>query len=414
MKLLHNSCGSMLAVILAAGLLAERLSMARQDSPAAPTPQVGQAAPPLQLERLLQAPQGAVASWETLRGKVVVLEFWATWCGPCIAAIPHLNELAESMRERPVQFIAITDEESDKVERFLVKRRMSAWLALDRDHLTFSAYGVRAIPHTVVVDSTCRVALVTSPTHLTVENLEGVIAGRPIASPATTKAASAPPAAAAPVEAPLRPLVRIEITPTEEIYGGWSMRPRKFEARAIPLRTALAMIHGLPSPSRIVSSRPIPDQHYDIHAVVPKGQEARLQTMLHEAIDAALGCRSAVEQREVEVLILTAPRPPGPDLRATKATDEPSRGSTDEGIIVGSNSGIENLVSELEAALETPLIDETGLTGRFDWDVQFTAGDLASLERAIREQMGLTLERQQRRIPVLVIEWPEAPAVAPG
>ena len=58
-------------------------------------PQVGEAPPPLGLETILQAPLGTQASWAILKGKVVVLEFWATWCGPCIAAFPHLNEMAE-------------------------------------------------------------------------------------------------------------------------------------------------------------------------------------------------------------------------------------------------------------------------------------------------------------------------------
>lgn len=43
---------------------------------------VGDRAPELSIDRLLQAPKGAVASWESLKGKVVVLEFWATSCGP--------------------------------------------------------------------------------------------------------------------------------------------------------------------------------------------------------------------------------------------------------------------------------------------------------------------------------------------
>ena len=53
----------------------------------------GTSAPPLRLTNLLQAPAGTKAEWPSLHGKVVVLEFWATWCGPCIANLPQLNQL---------------------------------------------------------------------------------------------------------------------------------------------------------------------------------------------------------------------------------------------------------------------------------------------------------------------------------
>src|SRR5262245_46570784 len=66
---------------------------------------VGEPAPPLTLERLLQAPAGAKADWSALRGHVVVLEFWATWCVPCVRAVPHLNDLAEQFKDQPVQFL---------------------------------------------------------------------------------------------------------------------------------------------------------------------------------------------------------------------------------------------------------------------------------------------------------------------
>lgn len=69
--------------------------------PGGEKPLPGETAPPLNLEKLLQTPADAVVSWEALRGKAVVLEFWATWCGPCIEAIPHLNELADEFKEHP-------------------------------------------------------------------------------------------------------------------------------------------------------------------------------------------------------------------------------------------------------------------------------------------------------------------------
>src|SRR5213593_205424 len=144
-------------------------------------PSVGAKAPPLQLEKVLQAPAGARASWDALKGKVVVLEFWATWCGPCIAAIPHLNELADKLKDQPIQFIAITDQDEKVVAPFLRKKPMHAWIGLDTDKSMFEDYGVTSIPHTVIVDQKGIIAAITHPTYLTEEHLKDLLAGKKIA-----------------------------------------------------------------------------------------------------------------------------------------------------------------------------------------------------------------------------------------
>jgi|ERR1022692_2643340 thiol-disulfide isomerase/thioredoxin len=74
-------------------------------------PELKKPAPPLNLSNVLQAPADASANLEALRGKVVVIDFWATWCGPCRKSIPHWNELVDGFKGKPVQFIAITDED---------------------------------------------------------------------------------------------------------------------------------------------------------------------------------------------------------------------------------------------------------------------------------------------------------------
>src|SRR5271156_1919427 len=90
--------------------------------PAQALPAKGTPAPPLTTIKLLQAPTGARTDWNSLRGKVVVLEFWAPWCAPCIASLPHLNQLVEALDPARFQFISIDDEDPKVVQTFLAKK----------------------------------------------------------------------------------------------------------------------------------------------------------------------------------------------------------------------------------------------------------------------------------------------------
>ncbi len=143
---------------------------------------VGMPAPALSLAKVLQAPEGTKASWEALRGKAVVLEFWATWCVPCVGAFPHINGLAEKFKNKPIQFIAITTETEQPVTKFLKKKPLSTWVGLDTDKSVNTAYGINGIPVTVLVDAQGKLAGFTYPTEVTEKMLDDLIAGRAVAT----------------------------------------------------------------------------------------------------------------------------------------------------------------------------------------------------------------------------------------
>jgi thiol-disulfide isomerase/thioredoxin len=91
-----------------------------------------------------------------LKGNIVVLNFWATWCGPCRAERPDLNRLSQQYAARHVTVLAITDEAPDRIalfEKKVIPLRMNvATFRSDQPHgaLATSAYGGR--PTTVIVD----------------------------------------------------------------------------------------------------------------------------------------------------------------------------------------------------------------------------------------------------------------------
>ncbi len=84
-------------------------------------------------------------------GMPVILEFWGTYCGPCIASIPHLNELHEKFGSR-VQFVAVSGEDTGTVKAFMANHRMAYPVAVDPSHEFFGAWKVKGIPDLVVLD----------------------------------------------------------------------------------------------------------------------------------------------------------------------------------------------------------------------------------------------------------------------
>ena len=95
---------------------------------------------------------GRQVSLEELRGKVVFLNFWATWCGPCREEMPSLARLAGQIDGQDAVFVAVSvDEGWEAVDGFVGERPMPFTMLLDRDQSVAGAYGTRKFPESYVI-----------------------------------------------------------------------------------------------------------------------------------------------------------------------------------------------------------------------------------------------------------------------
>ena len=102
---------------------------------------------------MLKAIGGETVSLKDFRGKVILLDFWATWCGPCIHEIPGLKALYEKHKDNPdFALISISwDVNDDRVAKFVSENEMP-WIHIRETEELKSKFNVRGIPHYTVID----------------------------------------------------------------------------------------------------------------------------------------------------------------------------------------------------------------------------------------------------------------------
>jgi peroxiredoxin len=87
------------------------------------------------------------------RGQILVLNFWATWCPPCVEEMPSLMQLQQKMRERNVAVLGVSiDVDGDAYHRFLQEHNISFLTVRDPDHKTADLYGSFKWPETYIID----------------------------------------------------------------------------------------------------------------------------------------------------------------------------------------------------------------------------------------------------------------------
>jgi peroxiredoxin len=159
-KLPARLAAGVLAAVLGSALVVNVVRIARHPEDLAPVA-AGALAPDFTLSRVDGTPGTVTLS--NLRAKIVVLDFWARWCPPCLAMLSALHALHAEWQPRGVEFLGINAEGShtqrEEIEEFLRGHRSPFPMLLD-DRQVGGLYGVRSVPHLVVIGRDGRVGKV--------------------------------------------------------------------------------------------------------------------------------------------------------------------------------------------------------------------------------------------------------------
>ena len=364
-------------------------------------PEKGTPAPPLDPLKLLQAPLGARADWASLKGKVVVLEFWATWCSPCVASLPHLNQLVESLDPAKFQFISIDDEEQKAVETFLTKKKTSGWVGADTSGSVFAWYGVKSRPTTVIVDGNGKVVAVTEIDSVTTADLQAVAEGKNVAfKPAweiTEESVPSSPNA----EHDLFSVSVSKASPDAKM----SVARHAQTGTDLLGEDADSLLTDVFNTfeNRYVLKDSLPEGHFDLRENFVDVPQSVMNSAVKQAVLAALHLQVQSKTVVKRAYILRATDASKKLLSPSASTHAVKRGCW-HGKFLLMNGTMDDFAYVLATGLENPVLNETGIDGTYDARFEVAGGGVDSLNAMLKQTLGLELVPGNQEMSITVLE----------
>ena len=348
---------------------------------------------------------------KTLKGKKVVLEFWATWCGPCIAAIPHLNELQTIYKNRDLYYVSITDEPIAKVNRILKRVDFKSIVVSDQTRKTQISFGdgkkgLEAYPLTVLIDNNGIVKWIGEPKNLnqTVMNDFVGLNKSIISSDTKSKAVDIK------IESDEDRAVNL-LKDKSLMYYFEFRKSNKGEPNTTKVGNKLvfysnknfselyANLLNIDQKNLIVSEN-ITNQKFDLIYKNSKGNPEDIIKLDNEILS-IMGLQKENEKKIVSVLKFSLSE----EALLEKAVDESFSSKSDAGDkIVFTSYTVPNLIKDLNSYSSERLYFEGDSKGKFDFIIEIKSTD--ALINSLKSY-GLTMHRQDRNIEVLKLETKE-------
>lgn len=374
--------------------------------------QIGEKVPAFQVELVDKAP--AVFNFDGSTGKAVLIDFWATWCSPCVAGMPHLEALQQKFEGR-LQVIAASEEKYERISRFQDKRPYQFLFARDTGSLR-SLFPYQVIPHSVLIAPDGRLVAITSPEHITDTVIEQVLAGQEIGLPLKKD--------------------HFDFNPAHEYFD--------FDEEVQELFQLQPYMSGIPAFSRTFPNGPFKQRrmtifNLNVAGLYRKAYQVSSYRLIYEFDESLIDwedknnryCLNIIapspeqlypymkEQLRQHTDVLAKPSTRGLEVLVIKKAEGGIKATPvqEKGLTQARGDGFKNQGASIAdfcdylegfGIVGRAVVDETGDDGLYDIDFSFDPENAQSFKEAMTK-LGLTYEKGVRKTEVLVLSLKENP-----
>lgn len=373
----------------------------------------GDPMPGIIIKDIINAPVKELAVNDNKMKKVLVLNFWGTWCSPCI---PEMDQLAKLQKANAgnIQVLAISNDMPDRLRKYLDKKPSTLWLATDTSYFLYHLFGFASVGYCAIISADKNIIALVNTDSVNQQMIDKILKGEKINSSAVIRENAV---STCDDLFGIDSLAEHSFTVRGYIKGKQSMSqtpnegPFAYRRKSFCNLCALAIYRDafdVHSPKQMIyemNEKELCDFQnkkslYSVDIVVKPDEKDSLLPILQKKLLMALPFIVRVEYRNMPVYVLK--QRPGAALNMTVSKAEKSTYGFNGNGYTGTAVLLADFAKNyLTNELELPVVDETGLTERYDIS---TVNELRTRDNTIAavEKLGLVLEKAERMVKVIV------------